>query len=330
MTGQSHHRRLLAVYRVAGFVDTHTRLDWVAGVLVSLLVGVQLAAVSLATAGMQTGTLSPEMRPDAAADPMSGVMMAGIFVVEGALILGLGYLWDRLPERVRKILAWGIVLSLWLLLASTLTRPGLAVYIAGTLAMIAVGRLDLYWLAASLVGLMFATVAGMVAGYVLAPAAMLTICGLFAIVDYVEVSQSSWMQRLAGRLLDAGMPAVVVIPRALRIPWEDITDLMDGDSSDRVEMVVGNGDLAFPAMLAVTSAVHVDAASVFGPLSWPTLGVLTGTAIGAVAIRAALDREDRARPGLPWLLGPALAGYGLGALFAGVPLQAVGLTGVIG
>lgn len=324
-------------------------VDWLTVVIVGLLVAVQLAATAM-VAVPDTGPNGPSAGQPAPATGAEGVVGAAgllfIWIIEGIALLGLYAGFQRLPERVQSILStWGVHLAVAVFATSLGVWAAVQGYVetgailtGAIVASWAIGygivrlvsalleRFDLKWLLFNAVGLALGTLAAVSLGQLFGPLPLLLLLLALTVYDHVAVNLSDYMSNLVAVAVNWQLPLMVIVPRSVRFDLDRLEGLLDRDSDERTVTIIGVGDLALPATLGVMATAAGDAPAVVGHLSLPAAGALLGTAVGGVAVRAAMEHSDMS-PGLPWLNYPTIAGYLAGAVVAGIPLSVA--TGVM-
>jgi len=95
---------------------------------------------------------------------------------------------------------------------------------------------------------------------------------------------------------------------------------------DRDAFFIGLGDAVMPTVLVASAAHFSPAPAVLAGVSLPALAAAVGTLVGLLVLMRFVLR-GRAHAGLPLLNGGAIAGYLVGAVFAGIPLvEALGVA----
>lgn len=140
------------------------------------------------------------------------------------------------------------------------------------------------------------------------PLSVIILLIALSIYDYVAVIRTKFMLKFAKKVMSVQLPAAITLPYDMKSSL--INDGIDfGEVSERKErgfMILGTGDLIFPTVLAVSTAVY----------SSMTNGIIVGAFIIVSYIimmytmyYSKYAPKIQALPGLPFLCTGAIIGY---------------------
>ena len=293
-------------------------VDYVLVALIALTVVFQVGAVS---AAQYLETLTPPDTSTQTADlRISGILVA-LLIVESLLIIGLWRLYKRLGKRWQRLIKWGIVVSL----AGVAAPLAYHVYeLYGwprVLANIAIGvcgyaaiKYDVgshyRWMAFNLIAVAGGILITGLLGVNLSPIVVIPMLVLMLLWDKLAVDFSDLMGDLVDFSSSVSIPNFVLLPTQIRVDLASVREYIQDTDRERprsIALVIGVGDLFFPALLTASAAIaYADV--------WPAFGAFIGTLAGTVALKAELDRRDKGVPGLPWLNSGAIGGFVIGML----------------
>jgi len=258
-------------------------------------------------------------------NPLNSVFYIGLLLVATAVMLALIKYGKQAVIRYLVIATGGLITYY---VASVLAAPVVAAVVAALVALALLVHPEWYVIDAT--GIVMAAGAAALFGvsFGILPALVLLV-GL-AVYDAISVYRTKHMLTLAEGVMQLNVPVLFVIPTRLDYSFRADTDGMvddeereeEGESEgfERDALFIGLGDAVMPTILAASAAFFLDAEAILG-IPIPALTAAAGTLVGLVVlIRKVLRGEAHA--GLPLLNGGAIVGYMLGALFAGVPLDA--------
>lgn len=253
-----------------------------------------------------------------------GVIVVEVVVATAVLLVAFRY---DLGEQLAKLLvlaamAYLLAFPLALFLPAAVPSPLL---VAGGISAAFGLVVWLYpeWYVINLAGVAFGATAIGMFGISLTPLPVLALLVLMAAYDAYSVYVSEHMQSLGSGVVDLKLPMVFVVPTTRSFSLRETDDLAELGGS---AMLLGVGDAVFPGLLAGSAATFVEAPAVAVGLSAPALGALVGALVGMALLEVLLFAVRRTHAGLPVLNACVIAGYLLGAVAAGVPLEmAVGI-----
>lgn len=212
--------------------------------------------------------------------------------------------------------------------------PALAISIvAGPLAAIAVG-VPLFvllwvhpeWYVINVAGVAYVGVANGILGVSLVPGLIVAALLAMAAYDAYSVYVSEHMQSLVEGASVMDLPMAFIVPRRLGFSLRKTDSLLEVDEEISV---LGFGDAFFPGILAVSAGHFLDAPALISGISLlnaPAVGALLGAVLGMAGIHALQRLVPRSHPALIVLNPAVIAGFLLGAVWAGIgPITALGL-----
>lgn len=278
----------------------------ITGLLVLLTVGVQVAAI-WAVADPLQAVESPAPVETAENQPTTAIPIVMVILAELAIVWVLWLLYQHVPDWVQRLAKGGlIVLGIgYAVLYAASIMPILFWCYAAILLTYGLGY---QWLSYDIGGLIMGVIIAATLGGYFGPVPVALLVAGLIIYDWVAVVETDVMSNVVELLSGIGLPVMVILPKQpsfdLSTFLDDIADdLETADWQIRVYTVIGVGDFAIPA--ALTTAVfrfHGAQVSMF---------VLVGTIIGMLLLGKHIGGE-KTLPGLPWLGGGAIGGYGIG------------------
>jgi presenilin-like A22 family membrane protease len=287
-------------------------IDWLTGVLVSLVVIIQGGAI-VAAPYLRNLAVVPETQ---STSNSLGVGLVAMIIIESLLIIGLWRLWKRLPELWKNILKHGafgaIMISAFVLSYYAGVITTLIAAVAGVSVFFAIdwvlARYDLDWITFNLLAVALGVGATAFIGNIIAPLAVIPLLVIAMVWDYVAVDLSDIMDHIIDWSASSGLPNYLIIPVQFRIDYSAVKKYVkDIEGTERppgVAGVIGVGDFMLPGLLTVSAWVAGD--------TTPAMTALVGTMIAMVVLRNSLDSAKRGLPALPWLNTGAMIGFGIG------------------
>lgn len=240
---------------------TAVELDWRAAGLVALfafVIGVSLLARPVAVSdGVQSAT--------AGASTGEQTAIGGIWVIAevvfAVLLLGLIFLWSRLPEWLREISREVLSVVFWVGVGALIVqRPDFPMVFAGIVVLFTVlkvtDELDLWWTINNLLALAIAIWVATVAGITLGPIVMAVgLLGL-SIYDNVFADRSKLMFDLASWTVGRKLPVLFIVPTSLRLSWDQLAEATNSGElgEELIGFGIGMADLLLPAAFVVSLA----------------------------------------------------------------------------
>ena len=193
------------------------------------------------------------------------------------------------------------------------------------------------WYVLNVVGIVSGAAGIAILGISFGPFPIVVLLVAWAAYDAYAVYWSGHMKELAGGATSLKVPVVFVFPEDLgfSIREDGLTVVeggTDGEESADVSpfegAILGLGDALIPGMLAVSAAEFLDAPVLVSALNAnaPALGTVGGAVVGILVLNYIVHHYEGVHAGLPPLVTCVLAGYLVGAVAGGVPVQvALGL-----
>lgn len=269
-----------------------------------------LATQGAPGSGPGGGVVEP---PSQRTNPGSGVAFLAIVVAESLVIAGGFYLWQKLPERLRRwlkkvlvtVVAAAMVLAVYIRFGTVEAAAFTSAFGAYWFS----DRLPFYWIAHNAMALAIGVaIAATVGASVTPTVAAIILIGLIA-WDLTAVDFSDIMAGIVGASAGAKLPNYVVIPASVSVDFKAVREWIagDGDKPASVANIIGLGDFVIPAVLTVAAYVTTQ--------SWI---LPAATCLGACAsmpfLSGAVNGRDGGVPALPWVNAGSLVGYALGWL----------------
>lgn len=176
------------------------------------------------------------------------------------------------------------------------------------------------WYVIDIAGLLLAAGASAIFGISLSIVPVLVLLILLAVYDAISVYKTKHMIELAEGFMDLKLPILFIMPKKLNYSF--INDNFEKDEDKEKEaFFMGLGDAVMPTILVVSSNVFLyQKASTFMGITYPTLFAMVGTLIGYVVLMMFVIR-GKPQAGLPFLNIGAIAGFFIGVLVVGIPLN---------
>lgn len=303
------------------FVQVKT--DWRAVALALLFLVVISGALAIRPLLIASGT---ESAVEGASSSQQAAVGAGWAIAEATfagLLVGVILVWRKLPEWVQEIVTDAMMIAGYMMFgvfaAEQSSFWSAAALIIGLVAVMNVAdHFDVWWIANNLLALGLAIfVAGV--GIVLGPWVLAVgLIGL-SLYDYWFADRESWMFTLGSGFLNWKVPVLFVIPKSIRLDWDELTEAMSGEEvedEDQAEIGfgIGTADLALPAAFVVALAGEISIGVSTGiPIVAVTAGILVACA------RVSWKMANRGGgAGLPPLTSGAIGGWVIGAVIVAV------------
>jgi len=283
--------------------------------LVALLSLTVLFQVGAATIAQALAGYSPE--PTQTADLTISLRLAGIVIVESLLLVALWRLYTRLSGFWQKAIKWAIIAMIFV------TEYALIYVLFGTLWVVlgilggtSIFLVYKYTSVSEFTWVLFNTVAvgggilfTALFGVMLAPPVVIAVMTMLLLWDKLAVDLTDIMGDLVNFSASVSIPNFVIIPSKLRFELKPVREFMaDPDKTDRPEsisLVLGVGDLLFPALLTASAVVAY-------PDLWPSYGAFIGTLFATVVLIAELNVRESGAPALLWVNPGAIGGFAVG------------------
>lgn len=248
-------------------------------------------------------------------NPTIAPQLLTVVIGESLLLVGLYRVWDRIPQWLRTAIKYGymaaLVASLWLL---SYVLYGAQLVLLGSISiplLYALYRFDLYWVVHNGIAMVASVLIAMLGAIALSPTLAVSIMALAILWDVVAVWKSDLMQGVVKISANIGIPNYVVLPTALRIDMDEVTDYVTGHRDEKpvgVAGVLGAGDIVLPALL-VGSIVVASGFNLAGSTGLVVSATIFGTVVGAVVLGTTLRKTESGLPALLWLNTGAIAGF---------------------
>jgi len=286
-------------------------LDMTAVALVALFTVVIGAALALRPTSVASGASPALTESSARTQVAGGVIWAIAEAIFAAFLLGMLFLYRRLPEWLQDAVSTALSVAVLLTIgAYSVWTSQFGFILSALVGIILVGKAldehDLWWVANDVLAIAIAAAVGVLAGTILPP--VLIAAGLvgLTVYDYAFADRTEMMFVLARRL-----PALFVVPASMRLDWETLADAIsddvDEDPDELMRFGIGMADLALPAAFAVSLA-QTDAVV-------PLIGAMAGLTVACGRVSYKLSNGGGA--GLPPIVSGTLGGWAL-ALVPGV------------
>ncbi|MCL5803619.1 MAG: presenilin family intramembrane aspartyl protease PSH [Thermoplasmataceae archaeon] len=160
------------------------------------------------------------------------------------------------------------------------------------------------WYVVNISGFILSAGIAAIWGVIIGVWAAVAFLAAFAVYDYIAVYKTKHMVDLARVAVDESLPMLFVIPSKRGLKYKDMEFDRRGDGGESGEsdtLMIGFGDIAFPSILVVSSALYGVSnfyAFAFLPMAGAVAGMIT---LYAFARRPA--------PGLPYINSGAILGF---------------------
>lgn len=125
---------------------------------------------------------------------------------------------------------------------------------------------------------------------------------VFAVYDYIAVYRTKHMVSLARVAMDDKLPLLFVFPGEKGVKMKDLNLSESGQKGERKVLLLGFGDMVFPGIMVVSSAVY-GRPDIFPFMLFPMVGALIGMAV------LLFTKVSKPAPGLPMINSGAIAGF---------------------
>lgn len=125
---------------------------------------------------------------------------------------------------------------------------------------------------------------------------------VFAVYDYIAVYRTKHMVSLAKVAMDDKLPLLFVFPGEKGVRMKDLKLSQSGQKGDKKVLLLGFGDMVFPAIMVVSSAIY-GRADILPFMLFPLIGAVIGM------IFLLFTRVDKPAPGLPMINAGAISGF---------------------
>ncbi|MEM0134525.1 MAG: presenilin family intramembrane aspartyl protease PSH, partial [Thermoplasmatales archaeon] len=177
-----------------------------------------------------------------------------------------------------------------------------AIIIAAPVIMVLALVLDNKWYVVNIAGFFLTSGMAFVLGFILGIWAAAVFLAAFAVYDYISVYKTKHMIGLAKIAIDRDLPMLFVFPTSLSKDVGKIEITEDG-VAEHSAMALGFGDVAFPGIMVVASAIYGIKIGHFYPfLILPLIGGIAGM------VYLVLGNVKKPAPGLPFLNTGVIAG----------------------
>ncbi len=166
------------------------------------------------------------------------------------------------------------------------------------------------WFVLDTVGIIVTAGIGALLGISIPPVAVLVLFAIMLCYDAFMVYKSKQMITMANAAVDQKVPALYAFPYVRGFSY--LKTSSDKKTGERGAFLLGFGDTAIPAVLAV-SAYFMTPGNVL-----PAAGAIVGTLAGAAALEAVLLKTECSHAGLPFLCTGAAIGFIVVCLATGV------------
>lgn len=124
----------------------------------------------------------------------------------------------------------------------------------------------------------------------------------FAIYDYIAVYRTKHMVSLAKVAVDDKLPLLFVFPGEKGVKMKDLNLSETGEKEGKKVLFLGFGDMVFPSIMVVTSAIY-GRPDTLPFMLFPMVGAMVGMAV------LLFTKVSKPAPGLPMINAGAISGF---------------------
>ena len=215
-------------------------------------------------------------------------------------------------KRMAGILRWVflaiiayVVFYVWVYLGAFIAQTELQYYIiifAAPAIMVLLMIFKNEWYVVDAAGFFLVSGVASIWGVVIGVWASVAFLIVFAIYDYIAVYRTKHMVSLARVAVNEKLPLLFVFPGEKGVKLKDLNLGEGGQKGDRKVLLLGFGDMVFPSIMVVSSAIYGQAD--FMPfLLFPLIGSIIGMAV------LLFTKVSKPAPGLPMINSGAVSGF---------------------
>lgn len=215
-------------------------------------------------------------------------------------------------KRLAGILRWifigliaYIVFYVWLYLGAYIAQTYLEYYIiifAAPAIMVLLMIFKNEWYVVDAAGFFLVAGVASIWGLIIGVWASVGFLAVFAVYDYIAVYRTKHMVQLAKVAMDEKLPLLFVFPGERGVKFKDLKFREEGERSEKKVLMLGFGDMVFPSIMVVSSAIYGQS-NLLPFFLLPLIGSLIGMYL--------LYFTDIAKPapGLPMINSGAISGF---------------------
>lgn len=125
---------------------------------------------------------------------------------------------------------------------------------------------------------------------------------VFAVYDYIAVYRTKHMVSLAKVAMDDKLPLLFVFPGEKGVRMKDLNLTETGEKGDKKVLFLGFGDMVFPGIMVVSSAVY-GGTNLLPFMLFPMIGAIVGMSV------LLFTKVSKPAPGLPMINSGAIIGF---------------------
>lgn len=246
----------------------------------------------------------------APSSPTAGASYIIYYLVAALVFSGIVIFLGR--KKLAGILRWVfiaviayVVFYVWLYLGAFIAQTELQYYIiifAAPAIMVLLMIFKNEWYVVDAAGFFLVSGVASIWGLVIGVWASVGFLLVFAIYDYIAVYRTKHMVSLARVAVDEKLPLLFVFPGEKGLKLKDLNLSESGEKGDKKVLLLGFGDMVFPSIMVVSSAIYGQA-NFLAFLLLPLIGSIIGMAL------LLFTKVSKPAPGLPMINGGAVSGF---------------------
>ncbi len=261
-------------------------------------------ATFLAVLIIDSGLQSPPSSPTAGASYIVFYLLAALVFSGFVIFLGRRNLGRLLRWIFIGVIAY-VVFYVWLYLGAFIAQTELQYLIiifAAPAIMVLLMIFKNEWYVVDAAG--FFLVAGVASlwGLIIGVWAAVGFLVAFAIYDYIAVYRTKHMVSLAKVAIDDKLPLLFVFPGEKGVKMKDLKMSETGEKGDQKVLFLGFGDMVFPAIMVVSSAIY-GRPDIIPFMLFPLIGAIIGMGL------LFFTSISKPAPGLPMINTGAVSGF---------------------
>lgn len=317
-----------ATFDVFRHPTSYLKVDRYGVFLALLLAGTSLGAaitVDVLFIDVVTDTTTITDRP-VSEQAAAGGGLAIAEVVVAVVILALVLLYRRLPTFLKELSTTVAKIGLLLGVGGYLAADAggfnavflwvVAIILFSYIGYTVVDHVGLWWVVNNVLAIGLAIIAGAALGYVVGVWFLAVFLVGMSVYDHYFANKKRYMFQLAGPLLRARLPVIVIYPKTWRFGWDAFIDavaeIAEGEDDDAEEVIVGGlgtADCLLPAAFVAALVAYASGPSI-GWLPLTAAGVILAMVVCGFYLRDSMDRKGSGA-GLPPITAAALVGAGV-------------------
>lgn len=253
---------------------------------------------------IESGLQSPPSSPTAGASYIVYYLVAAL--VFSGIVIYLG------RKKRASILRWVfigviayIVFYVWAFLGAFIAQTQLQyniIIFAAPAIMVLLMVFKNEWYVVDAAGFFMVSGVASIWGIVIGVWASVAFLAVFAVYDYIAVYRTKHMVSLAKVAMDEQLPLLFIFPGERGVKLKDLKLGEDGGKGERKVLLLGFGDMVFPSIMVVSSAIY-GRADIVPFFALPLIGSLIGMFL------LYFTKVSKPAPGLPMINTGAISGF---------------------